>query len=86
MLLVDGFLGEYIVLSNEVNPPICCYYKDKKILKSEVVSDIICSSKKILSKLKLDTKEVKDIQSIMRNHKLLYIVITKNGIEEYAVI
>ncbi len=83
MKIEEGMLGEYIHLTKEIYPPVCIYYNNRKVLKSEEVSDIIAHAKQLLKQLKIEDKYIQSVENL--GDDVLEIIIDENGINRFSL-
>lgn len=83
MKLIENMTGEYVYITKEMYPPVMIFYKDKKVLKSQEITDIISASSDILHQLCLPNKHMKDLEQFKDD--VLEILIDKTGIIAYTL-
>lgn len=83
MKIINDLLGEYIYISKLMYPNVVIFYKDKKVIKSQEISDVETNIKKIASSLNcLDSEYTK---YVLDNLDLVEeVVFNKNGLIRFS--
>ena len=83
--LIKDMIGEYIFVSTNIYPPTAIWYKDKKVVKTEPIDDIIEYSKKILKMMKVEECHHLDFITNKGKDYIDEVVLTEKGISRYSI-
>ena len=84
MKILDGLLGEYIYITKTMYPNVFIFYNDKKVIKSEEVSDVKKNIEIIANKLKC--KDSDYCEYVLNNiERIQEVVFNKNGLIRFSM-
>ena len=84
MKIINGLLGEYIYISKLMYPNVVIFYNNKKVLKSEEITNIEANIKGIAKSLNcLDGEYVKYVLANLDD--IEEVVFSKDGLVRFSI-